>query len=77
MKLTPPSNSSHITVETDGSEDNLVHSIKPGNMAANATTAILADTAMLLCDVSKDDVDTDHFASDDEFEDNKTIVDDE
>ena len=66
-----------ISVETDGSEDRLVHCIKPGSMSADAAAAISAETATLLCDVNKDDVDTDPFPSDEEFEDDETIVDDE
>ena len=46
-------------------------------MAADAAAAISAETDMLLRDVNKDDVDTDPFASDEEFEDDETIVDDE
>ena len=61
----------------DGSKDSLVHCIKPGSMAVDATAAILAETATLLRDVNKDDVDTNLFASDEEFEDDETIVDDE
>ena len=76
-EIDPPSNSSRISVETDGSEDSLIHCNKPGSIAADAIAAILAETAMLLCDVNKDDVDTDPFANDEEFKDNKTIVDDE
>ena len=45
-------------------------------MAADAAAAISAETAMLLRDGNKDDADTDPFASDEEFEDNETIVDD-
>ena len=48
-----------ISVETNGSEGSLVHSIKPGSMAADATAAISAKTAMLLRDVNMDDADTD------------------
>ena len=66
-----------MIIETDGSENSLVHCIKPGSMAAYAAAAISAETATLLCDVNKDDMDTDPFASDEEFEDDKTIVDDE
>ena len=66
-----------ISVETDGSEDSLVHCIKPGNMSADAAAAISAETATLFCNVNKDDMDTDPFASDEEFEDGKTVVDDE
>ena len=62
-------------VETGGLEDSLVHCIKLGNMAADATAAILAKTATLLHDVN-DYVDTDPLASDKEFEDDETIVDD-
>ena len=36
-----------------------------------------AETATLLCDVNKDGMDTDSFASDEEFEDNETILDNE
>ena len=61
----------------DGSEDSLVHCIKPGSMSADATAAILAKTVTLLCDVNKEDVDTDPFASEEEFEDDEPIVDDE
>ena len=66
-----------ISVETDGSEDSLIHCIKPGGIAADATAVILAETAMLLWDVNKDDVDTDPFASDEEFENDETLVDNE
>ena len=52
-------------------------SIKPSSMAADAAAAISAETTTLLCNVKKDDVDTDSFASDEELEDDKTIVDDE
>ena len=55
-------------------EDSLVHCIKPGSMAADAAAAISAKTATLLCDVNKDYMDTDPFASDEEFEDDKSIV---
>ena len=61
----------------DGSEDSLVHCIKPGSMATDAAAAMSAETFMLLRDVNKDNVDTDPFASDEEFEDDETIVDDE
>ena len=66
-----------ISVKTNGSEDRLDHCNKPGSMAADTTAVISAETAMLLHDVNKDDVDTDPFPSDEEFEDDKTIVDDE
>ena len=66
-----------ISVEADGSEDRLVQCIKPGRMAVDAPAVISAETATLLRDVNKDDVDTDPFASDEEFEDDETIVDDE
>ena len=64
-----------LSIKTDGSEDSLGHCIKPGGMAADAAAAILAETATLLCDVN-DNVDTDPFASDEEFKDDGTIVDD-
>ena len=67
-------NSSRISVETDGSEDSFVQCIKPGSMAADAAAAISAETATLLHYVNKDDMDTDPFASDKEFEDEETIV---
>ena len=51
--------------------------IKPDSMAADASAAISAKTIMLLRDVNKDEVDTDPFDSDEEFEDDETIVDDE
>ena len=70
-------NSSRISVETDGSEDSHLHFIKPGSIAADAVAAISAETAPLLRDINKDNVDTDPFASDEEFEDDETIVDDE
>ena len=66
-----------ISVETDSSEDSLIHCIKPGGVAADATAEISAETAVLLQDVNEDDLDTDPFASDEEFEDNETVVDDE
>ena len=47
-------------------------SIKPGSIAA-----VLAERVMLLRDVNKDNMDTDPFAGDEEFEDDETIVDDE
>ena len=61
----------------DGLEDSLVHCIKPGSMAADAATAISAETVMLLYDINKDNVDTDPFVSVEAFEDNEIIVDDE
>ena len=61
----------------DGSEDSLVHCIKPGSMAANAAAVISVETATLLCNVNKDDMDSDLFVNDEEFEDDETIVDDE
>ena len=70
-------NSSRISVEMDGSEDSLLHCIKPGNMVADATAKILVKEFTLLCDVNKNDVDTDPFASEEEFEDDETIVNDE
>ena len=47
------------------------------SMAANAAAAISAETLTLLHDVNKDDMNTDPFASDEEFEDDETIVNDE
>ena len=48
----------------------LVHCIKPGGMAA-----ILAETAMLLAG-NEDDLDrSDSFASDEDLEDGKTVID--
>ena len=67
----------HVASATDGSEDSLVHCIKPGSMAADAAVAISVETATLFRDVKKDDVDTDPFPSDEVFEENETIVDDE
>ena len=46
-------------------------------MAADAAAVISAETATLLRDVKKDDVDSDPFAGDEEFEDDGTIADDE
>ena len=66
-----------ISVEMDGSEDSLVHCITPGSMAADAATAILVETAILLHDINKYGMDTDPFTSDEEFEGDETIVDDE
>ena len=43
----------------------------------DAPAAISAETAMLLHDVNKDDVNTDPFTSDEKFRDDETIVDDE
>ena len=64
-------------VETDGSEDSLIHCMKPDSMAADSVAAMSVETATLLHYVNKTDVDTDPFASDEEFEDDDTIVDDE
>ena len=66
-----------ISVETDGSKDSLVHCIQPGSKTADAAAAISDETAALLRDINKDDMDSDPFASDEEFEDDETIVDDE
>ena len=52
-----------ISVETDGSEDRLVHCIKPSSMAADAAATISAETATLVHDINKDDVDTDPLPS--------------
>ena len=61
----------------DGSEDSLVHCIKHGGIAADAAAEVSAEMAMLLQDVNEDNLDTDPFASDEEFEDDETVVDDE
>ena len=47
------------------------------SVAADAATVISAKTVTLLQEINKDDVDTDPFVSDEEFEDDETIVDDE
>ena len=49
-----------------------MHCIKPGRVAADAATEILAETATLLWDINED---SDPFASVEEFEDDETIVD--
>ena len=77
MKQALPSNSSRISVETDGAKDSVVHCIKSGSMAADAAAVISAETATLLCEINQDDVDSDPFASYEEFENDETIVDDE
>ena len=64
-----------ISIKTVGSEDSLVYCIKHGSMAADATAAISAETATLLCDVNGD-MNIDPFSSDEEFENKETIVDD-
>ena len=43
-------------------------------LAADAAAAISAKTATLLRDVNKDNMDTDPFVSDEEFEDDESIV---
>ena len=48
------------------------------SMAADAAATISVETATLLRDVNKNDVDTtDPFSCDEKFEDDETIVDDE
>ena len=42
-----------------------------------APAALVLQTVTHVCNVDKDNVDTDPFVSDEELEDNKTIVDDE
>ena len=37
-----------ISVETDSTEGNLMHCIKPGGVAADTAAAILAEIAMLI-----------------------------
>ena len=66
-----------MSVETDGSEDSLIHCIKPGSVVADATAAISAETFTSHHDINKNDVDNDPFANDGEFEDDETIVNDE
>ena len=46
-------------------------------MAADVVAVFSAETATLLHDINKDDMETDPFASDEEFKDDETIVDDE
>ena len=53
----------------DGSEDSLVHCIKPGIMTADTAAVISAETATLLA--------TSIRTSDEEFEDDEIIVNDE
>ena len=45
--------------------------------SADASAKISAETATLLQDVNEDDLDTDPFASDEEFKDDETVVDGE
>ena len=66
-----------ISVETDGTEDGLVHCIKPGGVAADATAEISAETAALIAGSNKDLDDSDTFASDEELEDDETCIDDD
>ena len=46
-------------------------------MAADAAAAISAETATILRDVNTDHVDTDPFTTDEELEDDETVIDDE
>ena len=46
-------------------------------MAADAAAVISAKTATLLRDANKKDVETDPFASYEDFEDDETIIDDD
>ena len=66
-----------ISVETDGTEDGLVHCIKPGGVAADAAAEILAETGTLIAGSNKDLDDSDPFASDEELEDDETCIDDD
>ena len=59
------------------SEESFVHRIKPGSMAADSTAAVSAKGATLLRDLNKDDVDISPFANDEEFNGDKTIINDE
>ena len=61
----------------DSSEDSLVRYTKRGGMAADDAAEILAETATLLQDINENDLDTDPFASDEEFEDDETVIDGE
>ena len=69
-----------ISVNPDGSEEGEIHSIKDGEIAAEATTIIREKTASLL--EATDDDDSNPFGSDiekddDELTDNKVTVDDD
>ena len=63
-------------METDGTEDSLVHCLKPGGVAADAAAGISAETATLIAGNADDSMD-DPFASDDETEEDETVVDDD
>ena len=56
-------------------EDSLVYCIKPGGVEADAAAVISAETAMLLAG-NEDDLDkSDSFASGEDLEDDKTVMD--
>ena len=57
-------------------EDGLVYCIKLGGVAADVAAAILAETAMLLAGNRDNLVMSDSFASDENLEDDKTIIND-
>ena len=65
-----------ISVDTDGLEDSLIYCTKPGEVAADAAAEISAETATLLQD-DKNILDVDPFVSDEEFEEDETVIDDE
>ena len=57
-------------------EDGLVYCSKPGGVAADAAAAILAETATLLAG-NEDNLDRSYsFASDQDLEDDETVIDD-
>ena len=57
-------------------EDSLAYCIKLGGVAADVAAAILAETAMLLAG-NRDNLDrSDSFASDENLEEDKTIIND-
>ena len=60
-----------ISIETNGSEDSLIHHIKPGVVAADAAAEISTEIATFLQDDNEDDLDTDPFASDETVDDKK------
>ena len=65
-----------ISVLLDGSEDNLIHCIKPGNIAESAAAAIASETANLAC-IQNQDGDEDPFLDCDEPEEDETVIEDD
>ena len=64
-----------ISVKTDSMEGDLIHCIKPGGVVADTAAAILAETATLIAG-NEDNLDKlDPFASDEDFEDDETVID--